>query len=1212
MLLQAQPVPPSSFTLPTQPYYASFRHISPEGLSNRNVRAIVKDARGWMWFGTADGLNRFDGLSYYAFQHDERDSTSLCNNFVEVLFCDSRGVLWIGTQSGLAAFNARTERFINFLASHTSPQALSDNRIFSIAEDRTGALWIGTRQGLCRLDKTDIPAALANPRSARFTVFRKDDANTRSLSHNTARSLLFDREGTLYVGTYLGLNTLTPNPASQQAASTLQYSVERHFLHTNTTSKAYFQRHGFFYVQEDPFGFIWTYCYEQGLYRFVGKHQIGTNQRIKNPFERLVIPESGNTAHRAARALFSKTKTLFSAFLVGRDATLWIATSHQGLFSVQRTATGGFGQMQHYPFQPIQGAAPTITIFSLYADEQGVIWVGTDNGVFTLAAEDQSVSQYSLFAPPFKARQKEKQNEKSLESNMLSVLTLRADKQGSIWLAGSDGIWRTQTQSLGNALQAQNILSAERLRGVGLSSVLCGAFPDKNGLVWFGTSPFGIHIYDPKRDKISPLEPTQHTPNLNAPLTSDGKTGGYHLYSMLETRDSTTVWLGTSAGAYAYHRPSDTWKIFTMDAVSHKATHQASQQTLPNRPQHRLRTNAVYDITEDRFGNLWFATDQGLHIADAAREAIMPYSVWLRDVAGVVPNGSEPPETLNALALCAAPHGLWLGTQSQGLYFLPQSLMQIASQSASPSTSPSTSQTTSKVLSNLVWQHFTREDGLTGNNVSSILCEQESENKDGKNSKTVAPQQTSALWAYVGDHIMRLTMQGERLAAVQNYTGEQGIITGIRRNNAHLQMCLTRTQSDTVMAFASHEHLFLLQTNRYRPDTAKPRIYFTDLHILGKRVQTSETLNDMPELRLEAKQNFFTLSFTALSLRNASKIGFEYALEGFDGAWVRTQASAGASNSAPYTNVPPGNYTFHLRAVSGSRILSDERRLRIVIVPAFWQTWWFFAACVCAVVGMVWVIVRAIIRTRVEKVRFALERVDAERQRISHDIHDDVGAHLTKIALASELAAMRLAQHIAQQTTQETAQETAKETTQSLASVPNLSSQLHTIAQSAREATGSLSEIIWALNPANSTLGVLLLYIVEYAQRMVQDTTTALVVQGLAERSEEERGLAVISDVRHHTFLMVKEAVNNAMKYASATSISLTFELEQLSPVSYRLRISIADNGKGFDIEYHSQRRTNGLRTMQRRAASVGGRIDIQSQEGAGTRIEFVVELCEE
>ena len=166
-----------------------------DGLSNNSVVSMAQDRQGFLWFGTWNGLNRYDGTSFKTFYHAPSDSTSLPDDWVESLLVDREGTLWVGGYrgGGLARFDPVTESFMrySFREQPDDPTSADQELITAILEDQDGRLWVGTHGGLMRFD----------PATGAFTRFQHDPGDENSLSNDQVRALYLDRSGTLWVGT---------------------------------------------------------------------------------------------------------------------------------------------------------------------------------------------------------------------------------------------------------------------------------------------------------------------------------------------------------------------------------------------------------------------------------------------------------------------------------------------------------------------------------------------------------------------------------------------------------------------------------------------------------------------------------------------------------------------------------------------------------------------------------------------------------------------------------------------------------------------------------------------------------------------------------------------------------------------------------------------------------------------------------------------------
>jgi len=173
--------------------YLKFRRLTSEdGLSSDQTWDLAQDKHGFMWFGTADGLNRYDGSSVKVYRHDPDDPNSLGHNIVRAMIADQSGGLWIGTWGGgLNQYEPEKDAFIRYQHDPGDPHSLSHNLVRTLYEDRAGTIWVGTMGGLNKLDRD----------SRQFTRFQHDPDDPNSLSHNLVWSVVEDPAGVCWIGT---------------------------------------------------------------------------------------------------------------------------------------------------------------------------------------------------------------------------------------------------------------------------------------------------------------------------------------------------------------------------------------------------------------------------------------------------------------------------------------------------------------------------------------------------------------------------------------------------------------------------------------------------------------------------------------------------------------------------------------------------------------------------------------------------------------------------------------------------------------------------------------------------------------------------------------------------------------------------------------------------------------------------------------------------
>ncbi|HEY4417394.1 MAG TPA: ATP-binding protein, partial [Verrucomicrobiae bacterium] len=280
--------------------------------------------------------------------------------------------------------------------------------------------------------------------------------------------------------------------------------------------------------------------------------------------------------------------------------------------------------------------------------------------------------------------------------------------------------------------------------------------------------------------------------------------------------------------------------------------------------------------------------------------------------------------------------------------------------------------------------------------------------------------------------------------------------------------------------------------------------------------------------------------------------------------------------------LPPGNYTFQVRACNSDGVWNDEgAQFSFVTLPHFWQMMWFHVLTVLFAIALVVFIVLAITRQRMRRKLERSERQQAlerERTRIAKDIHDHLGANLTRISLLSQSA------HGELQNPEQAAV------------------QLDRIYNTSRELTRAMDEVVWAVNPHHDTLDSLASYLGNFAQ----DYLVSLNIRCRLEVPLHLPHWPITSEVRHDIFLAFKEAIHNVVKHSGATEVSIF-----LAMGAGDFTLTVRDNGRGFDPNALVERagRGNGLKNMRQRLEKLGGHCEINTAPGQGTEIKFQVHL---
>jgi signal transduction histidine kinase len=296
---------------------------------------------------------------------------------------------------------------------------------------------------------------------------------------------------------------------------------------------------------------------------------------------------------------------------------------------------------------------------------------------------------------------------------------------------------------------------------------------------------------------------------------------------------------------------------------------------------------------------------------------------------------------------------------------------------------------------------------------------------------------------------------------------------------------------------------------------------------------------------------------------------------------------AGTKRVAEYSYIPPGAYTFRVRARNNDGFWSgDGVSFKFRVLPHFWQTLWFRVFSLLGgallVGGSVLFITRQRMRQKLERIQ-RQQTLERERTRIAKDIHDHLGANLTRISLLSQSAHGELDNPV------------------------HAGVQLDRIFNTTRELTRSLDEIVWAVNPQHDTLDSLANYLGNFAQEFL----VPINIRCRLDLPLQLPHCPITAEVRHNVFLAFKETLNNVAKHAAATEVTVLLATD---PDGFT--VTVRDNGRGFDLsaaESNPERdrlaRGNGLKNMRQRLEKLGGRCEIDTSPGNGTQVTLVVHV---
>ncbi|HNR18990.1 MAG TPA: two-component regulator propeller domain-containing protein [Bacteroidia bacterium] len=342
-------------------------------------------------------------------------------------------------------------------------------------------------------------------------------------------------------------------------------------------------------------------------------------------------------------------------------------------------------------------------------------------------------------------------------------------------------------------------------------------------------------------------------------------------------------------------------------------------------------------------------------------------------------------------------------------------------------------------------------------------------------------------------------------------------------------------------------------------DTEKPSISVSKLWVMDA---VSDTLL-FSELKLAHNKNFIKFYLSSNCFSNNEQVTYYYRLSGIDEEWRSNEHNP----LVTYTNLPPGNFLFEYKATNSDGVQSEVKSLPLIIIPPFYQTWYFYALVAAAAAAIIY----TIYKLRINQV-LKLQEV---RNKIARDLHDDIGSTIGGINIYSQVANVKLTNNGAS----------------------DVKSILEKIEESSREIIDKTADAVWAVSPHNDSLKNLVMRMEAYAASLLGAAHITFKI----DCDENLYHAQLEMNHRKNLFLIYKEAIHNILKYAHATHVNIS-----IIKKSNKLQMVIADDGKGIDKNKNPYN-GNGIKNMKARAEELNGSFEVVSSAAQGTRIEVFV-----
>ena len=613
-----------------QPIGIKFSHLTTaEGLSQSSVRCILKDRYGFLWFGTRDGLNRYDGYNFKIYRNDVNKSASLPSNHILTLYEDRSGNLWVGTiTGGISRYNRESDSFVTYTHDSSNSSTLSNPAVLSMLEDSYGNFWVGTYRNLnlfnrktgkaTRLNLSPVISNASifdlyedsnkqiwigtgdglysyNPKTEQLKPWLHDPKNQLTISSNSIEAIFEDKKGFLWFGTESsGLNRLDPKTGNF-----------KRFMHQPGNSRSLNDNYISTIIDAGK-GNLWLGT-EQGLEYFNTTEEIFTNYSM----------DQGNE--------FSLSNNSVSSIYHDNQGILWVGTYSGGINKYVESINFFEHSRSHLN---VPGSLSANVVTSFAEDDKGNIWIGTDGGGLNFVKKGAKKHQYimssgskeglanNIIQTIIYAKQSKKLwigtyggglNQYDPETGKFisyvagpgnhdlsgnTIYTLLEDRVGNIWVGtNGDGLNVIDHKT---GLIRKFAYQKDNLKSLS-NDFIQSLFEDRSGNIWVGTYFGGISVLNPSTGHFRRYNQSNSKLKSDIVISISGDSKGH-------------IWIGTSGGGLALYEPKvDDFKIY------------GKTEGLPN--------DVINSVLEDSKGFLWISTNSGLSSMDPVKRLFRNFTV---------------------------------------------------------------------------------------------------------------------------------------------------------------------------------------------------------------------------------------------------------------------------------------------------------------------------------------------------------------------------------------------------------------------------------------------------------------------------------------------------------------------------------------------------------------------------------------------------------
>lgn len=984
---------------------------------------------------------------------------------------------------------------------------LPQSSVYEIVESEEGFLWFATREGVGRWNGYDMD------------TWKHDPYSESTIPGNIVRQMVLDGAGDIWIDAenYQQVDAGIARIKAPAYNTVTRYDFTGGRLFLDGDRRLMVATADSVYALDSPTGKF------NALFELNGLNGLPTAAAVDHHGLIWLSTEAGNI-HRCdlqekscsrvpvetqVSDIVHFPESEIATVIQTTDGTVWISYGGNLGFIQEDSAT--------IEWMDVSDAVKHSTLADIARDNEGNLWVLGSAGVNLLRSnKPPSVSeQYPLLTL-------------GSDTENLAPVSLYQDRSGNIWVGTVYGLYRHSPYA-----RQFHHLQHEPSNPSSLSSGLVVSLAeDAYGNIWAGTIGGGLNRIQ------SDLKTTRYRYR-----SGDESSLSNDIVWTLSSTSRGEIWAGTSLGINRYQEDTDDFKRFYADPDDIDLIPDLAAPTL----------NSIVGMAMDGEDRLWFSdlissgvltyldtkteefstvdlqepVDPGYFMIDEDNNVWFGSSTgiyklkWLENELELIARSPGAGSFDGILAFHQADDGtVWVGTNS-GLYGLTDG--------------------------GEIHTRITSTEGLPSSTVYSVLDDD-----------------YGRLWVSTNRGIASLDFTTtDSLPRISSFDHTNGIRNTEFNRKAYLKA------RDGTLYFGGDTGITYFNPEDILPNTYMPPVVITAVERAtrsgGSRLPF---ITATESLRIRPDEVTFAFEFAAISYVNTNRNKYAVMLEGWDESWI----DIGEERRVSYSNIPPGNYTFKVIGSNEDGVWNHEgAEVDVIVEPTFWQTWWFKALLTILIASLFVIATWVIFRQRYQreltavKAQRALER---ERNRISRDMHDEVGANLTEISILSELALLQGGD--------------GSETY----------SLLNRIAGKSRDMLDSIGEIIWAINPHNDTAQRFTPYLREFAADYCENVGLNYQLDFPLPASSVQ----VTSEFRRNVFLILKEALANAARHANAKTVWIT-----LLYADDDLELRISDDGTGHPAAGTQENGSgNGIRNMMDRAKEIGGSLSITDRSEHG------------